>query len=225
MKTNKPFSFISYNSTDFLKNILNSSVECGDFTRCACWYHESLGEEKTHYHCWIEPAKMIKETSDLKSRFIEMDEDGQQQSIAIKPNCSSKFNDAYLYGIHDSDYLEAKGKVRELVNIVSDKHIYIGDFKADIAEAEVYKFKSVLAPYQKLKYLVYQGLTLEEVYTKLRTPFAQLSVVGTIYHIIEKEYNKMLQREEIEYQRRLKQEEKEERQILIDIWNKEDENK
>lgn len=210
MITPNPFSFISYNSSDFLRNVLQNSVECGDFSRCACWYHESVGSEKNHFHCWIEPNKKI-DTTTLQPRFNEIDEEGSPQSIAIKPKCSSKFNDAYLYGIHDRDYLDSKGKVRELVNIVSDKHIYIGDFNVDIQEAEIYKFKSVLTPYQRLKSLVYQGLSLEDVYIRLRTPFAQMRTVGSMYNVISKDYDRFLLNQEV-----LKhQEEEEQKEILL----------
>jgi hypothetical protein len=178
--TSSPFGFISYNSHDFLKRVFEEFIADGEFSRCACWFHESLGNEKNHFHCWVEPAKQL-DTSKISYKFIECTEDGGQQSIAIRPKCKSKWNDAYLYGIHDSAYLEFKGLERELVNIKSDNHLYLGDFKQDIAEAEYYRFKCCLAPYMRVKELFEKGCSLEEVYIKLRIPFGQLNAVGSLY--------------------------------------------
>lgn len=188
MITSCSFGFISYNSYDFLKYTLQSFINEGIFERCACWYHESLGKEKNHFHCWVEPAKQI-DTSKIGDRFIELDENGDKQSIAIRPKCKSDWNNAYLYGIHDSAYLSFKGLRREMVNIKSDLHIYLGDFTVDISQAEYFRFKYCLAPYLRVKELVYQGATLEEVYIKLRTPFAQMSAVGSLYRRIKRELN------------------------------------
>lgn len=181
MKTYNSIGFISYNSYEFLKNTLQSLVDGGLFSRCACWFHESLGTEKDHFHCWVEPAKIIEDTNTLKEFFIELDEEGNQNSIAIRPRCGSKWIDAYLYGIHDNDYLKFKGLERELVNIVSDKHIYIGDFKSDIQQAVFYRFKCCLSPYERIKELVWDNRTLEEVYIILRTPFSQFASVSIAY--------------------------------------------
>lgn len=188
MITTGSFGFISYNSHEFLKYTLETFINEGIFSRSACWYHESLGTEKNHFHCWVEPSKQI-DTSKIGDRFIELGEDGSKQSIAIRPKCKSDWNNAYLYGIHDSDYLAYKGLKRELVNIKSDLHIYLGDFTADIAQAEYFRFKTCLAPYQRIKELVYNGATLEEVYIKLRTPFAQLNSVAQAYRSIKRDFN------------------------------------
>lgn len=177
------FGFISYNSREFLINVLQDFINDGVFLRCACWYHESTGNDKNHFHCYVEPAKKI-DTSCIVDKFIEFTEDGKQQSIAIRPKCKSKWVDAYLYGIHNSDYLTFKGKVREVVNIKTDMHIYLGDFSADIIEAEMFLNKYCLAPYARLKELVLQGKSLEEVYIILRIPFGQLRSVKDAYIFI-----------------------------------------
>lgn len=185
MKTSGSFGFISYNSRAFLLQRLQKLIEAKIFSRSACWYHESLGTEKSHFHCWVEPVGQV-ETSNFANMFDELDENGNKQSIAIRPKCKSDWNNAYLYGIHDSDYLDYKGLLREEVNIKTDQHIYIGDFTADIAQAEYYRFKSCLAPYARIQELVKQGATLEEVYIKLRTPFAQLHSVKSAYLTIRR---------------------------------------
>lgn len=186
MITTGSFGFISYNSREFLINVLQNFIDNGIFLRCACWFHESTGKEKNHFHCWIEPSKQI-DTSTIVEKFVERDiENDCEQSIAILPRCKSKWNDAYLYGIHDSEYLSSKGLERELVNIKNDNHIYLGDFKVDIVQAEMFRLKKCLAPYARLKQLCLQGKTLEDVYLILRIPFAQLNAVANAYRYIKK---------------------------------------
>lgn len=187
MVTTYPIGFISYNSHDYLKHVLEKLIKDGVFSRCACWFHESLEEgKKDHFHCWCEPSVKL-DTELLKPKFIETLEDGSQVSIAIKPKCKSDWNNAYLYGIHDSDYLAYKNLLKEQVNIVTDCHIYLGDFKEDIRQADYFRFKTCLAPYQRIKELVEQGFSLEDVYVKLRTPFAQLYTVKQAYYSLLKE--------------------------------------
>ena len=184
MVTSMPFGFISYNSQAFLRSTLERFISESIFVRCACWFHESLdSNSKNHYHCWVEPARQI-DTSVLPSRFDEVFDSGVRASIAIRPRCKSDWNNAYLYGIHDSDYLAFKGLQKEQVNIKSDFHIYLGDFTADIAQANSYRLHKCLAPYQRLKELVQGGKSLEEVYTILRTPFAQFYTVKQAYYSI-----------------------------------------
>ncbi len=206
MITRSPFGFISYNSRKFLVNVLQSFIDEGKFFRCACWYHESTGEEKNHFHCWVEPAVQL-DTSTIVDKFIEYDEEKDtRQSIAILPKCSSKWNDAYLYGTHNSDYLVSKGLFRENVNIISDMHIYLGDFKIDIAKAEYYLLKSCMAPYARLKQLVCDGFSLEEVYITLRIPFGQLNAVAQAYGNISYQLDKERLEKSIEQTARMARE-------------------
>lgn len=184
MITSCSFGFISYNSHKFLKYTLEQFIKEGIFLRSACWFHESLGTEKDHFHCWVEPAKQI-DTSKIGDRFVEITEEGKQ-SIAIRPKCKSDWNNAYLYGIHDSEYLAYKGLQRELVNIKSDLHIYLGDFTADIAQVEFFRLRNCLAPYQRIKELVYKGCSLEDVYIQLRIPFGQFRSVARAYSDIRR---------------------------------------
>lgn len=186
MLTNGSFGFISYNSYDFLKYVLQSFIDDGILFRSAAWFHESLGKEKDHFHVWVEPVLKV-DTESIRPKFIEILDDGQQQSIAIRPKCKSDWNNAYLYGVHNSDYLLYKGIEREQVNIKSDLHIYLGDFHVDIRQAEIWCFKNCLSPFKRLYSLVESGKTLEECYDILRTPFYQFHSVSVAYRSIQKD--------------------------------------
>ncbi len=198
MVTTYPIGFISYNSHDYLKYVLEKLIADGVFSRCACWFHESLEEDKKdHFHCWCEPSVKL-DTETLQSKFVETLEDGSQVSIAIKPKCKSDWNNAYLYGIHDSDYLDYKNIVREQVNIITDRHIYLGDFKADFVQAEYFRFNTCLAPYARIRELVERGYSLEDCYLKLRIPFAQLYTVKQAYVFISNHLRISAERDLIE---------------------------
>lgn len=185
MLISSPYGFISYNSHDFLLSTLSSLVDEGIYDRACAWFHSPVRDEKPHFHTYVEPSKQVDPMS-LVDRFIEVGEDGCPQSIAVRRQCRSKFRDAYLYGIHDRDYLSYKGLKREAVNIVSRDHIYLGDFSADIDEAEVYCLRTCMAPFVRLKKLVRDGYSLEGVYRELRIPYSQFNSVAHAYHEIER---------------------------------------
>lgn len=82
--------------------------------------------------------------------------------------------------------MKFKNLEREEVNILSG-HIAVGDFKEDIATAIAYLHKCCVSPYRRLRYLIEDGYTLEEIYDELRTPFGQMRSVASAYHTLKKQ--------------------------------------
>lgn len=195
MKTSMPFGFISYNTTKYLKHVMQSLVDEKIISRCACWHHYSTGDNKDHFHCYVEPTQQM-DTESIRHRFIELNNDGNQQSIAMLPKCKSKFIDAYLYGIHESNYLAYKGLKKEEVDIDESRHFYIGDFKNDIEMALDWNFKVCVSAYDKLYCLIEQGYRLPDVYRELRIPFAQFGTVKSAYQQVATEINSKRKEEE-----------------------------
>lgn len=114
MRTSKPFSMISYNSDKFLQEKLNELVEAG---LIQFWvYIEHLpeaDEKKAHKHLYIIPAKLI-DTQKIEKALKEIDPHDltAKPLSAIFPR-SSKFDDWYLYALHDKKYLAYKGQKRK----------------------------------------------------------------------------------------------------------------
>ena len=114
MRTSKPFSMISYNTQDFLRDKLNELVEGGLVQFWAFIEHlPEEDEKKAHKHLYIIPQKLI-DTQRIEKALQEID----LTDITAKPlgaifPQSSKFADWYLYGLHDKKYLAYKGQKRK----------------------------------------------------------------------------------------------------------------
>jgi hypothetical protein len=114
MRTSKPFSMISYNTQDFLRDKLNELVEGGLVQFWAFIHHQpEEDEKKAHKHLYIIPQKLI-DTQRIEKALQEID----LTDITAKPlgaifPQSSKFADWYLYGLHDKKYLAYKGQKRK----------------------------------------------------------------------------------------------------------------
>jgi hypothetical protein len=114
MRTSKPFSLISYNTKEFLIEKLNELVEYGLVQFWAFIEHlPEEDEKKAHKHLYIIPQKLI-DTQRIEKALQEIDlNDLTAKPLgAIFPQ-SSKFDDWYLYGLHDKKYLAYKGQKRK----------------------------------------------------------------------------------------------------------------
>lgn len=114
MRTSKPFSMISYNSQEFLIDKLNELIDGGLVQFWAFIKHKAeQDEKKAHLHLYIIPQKML-DTQRIEKALQEIDINDltARPLSAIFPQ-SSKFDDWYLYGLHDKKYLALKGQKRE----------------------------------------------------------------------------------------------------------------
>lgn len=119
MKTSKPVSTISFNSEAYLRGKLRELTAAGVLEFWAYIRHDpepdEVGDEaggKQHFHVYMEPAKMI-QTTDLRAAFRELDPTNPKPLGCLLVE-KSKFDDWYLYALHDADYLASKGQSRAL---------------------------------------------------------------------------------------------------------------
>lgn len=113
MKTRKPISTISYNTTDFLKLKLEELRKAKIITLWFFISHKAEEDEKKdHKHVFIIPAKQIF-TDELQDEFIEYDPKNPSKPLKVLHFQSSNFADWYLYSIHDFSYLMRKGQSRQ----------------------------------------------------------------------------------------------------------------
>lgn len=117
MQTRKPISTVSFNSLEFLLGKLKELTQAGQLEFWSVVEHQPEPDEindeaghKVHYHVYMEPAKQVQTTA-LREQFKEPD------PVVGKPKgClqiqSSKFDDWYLYALHDPAYLASKKQSR-----------------------------------------------------------------------------------------------------------------
>lgn len=120
MRTTKPISTISYNSTEFLLGKLDELTNAGMVEFWFIVVHRGEDDEagkKDHTHVFVVPAKMV-QTEDFREALIEPVPGGKP--LGCLAWRSSKQTDAILYFLHDKNYLRAKGLQRKFSYTTSD---------------------------------------------------------------------------------------------------------
>lgn len=129
MKTSRPFSTISYNTDKFLTLKLDDLVK-REIISFYAWieHYPEEDEKKVHKHLYIVPDGQI-DTNAVRKVLEEIDVKdpaaGLLKCMDVHP---SKFDDWYLYGIHDTAYLASKGQSRKY-------HYRESDVKSSDAES------------------------------------------------------------------------------------------
>lgn len=108
MLTSRPFSGISYNTESYLQRKNEQLTNQGIIEFWMYIKHLAEDEtEKNHIHFWCWPAKRI----DTRAFAVEYDQfvmgEDKPRKLIIKPG-HSDFANAYLYFLHDPDYLSSK---------------------------------------------------------------------------------------------------------------------
>lgn len=107
MRTSKFLSTISYNSDDFLQNVLNSLINGKIVVFWAYIEHfPERGELKKHKHLLIQPNGLI--NTDTIFDLFDEPIPGNEKPLSVMPFRVSKVEDCLLYFLHDSKYLDKK---------------------------------------------------------------------------------------------------------------------
>lgn len=113
--TRKPFSFVSWNSPDFLFNSLIELNKKNVITFWSAIHHSpepaddfAKKGEKEHYHVYCEPFDTIY-YSEIVSQLSEVQPEGINRPAQIR---KSAFDPWFVYGLHDPEYLLSIGQTR-----------------------------------------------------------------------------------------------------------------
>lgn len=173
MRTSKPIATISFNTPSFLEQKLSELTKAGRLSFWAFIAHEPEDDEagnKPHCHLYIEPSKMI-QTDELRGEFKEFDPTNPKPLGCISFR-SSKFDDWYMYGLHDEKYLAAKGQSRRY-------HYRHDDFHASDEDDLLFKSRCIdltaLTPYADMQEAQRQGLSWAEYFMRGRIPIQQIA--------------------------------------------------
>lgn len=187
MRTGKPISTISFNSSNYLQLVLNNLVEQKIISFYMFITHkpeDDEGGKKEHHHVYLEPSKML-QTDDLKEQFIEYDPlnpDKPKKTLLFK---SSKFADAYLYFLHDKRYLALKGQSRRF-------HYSHDDFCTSFEEELLCQSRTIdmisLSPYADMEDAQRHGITFQEYFRRGTIPLPQLLLYQRAWDLLLQEY-------------------------------------
>lgn len=181
MKTSKPFSTISYNSSEFLQVKLNSLI----IRRKIAFYGfiEHLPEEdekKAHKHLYIVPNGQIN-TDEILDYLLELDPKNPDKPLSCIPFHSSKFADWYLYAIHDKDYLASKGQSRKYS--YRKEELIVSD--SDFLNEEIHCMDlSKLSKVKALRNAAESGVPFEQMLITGQVPVQQVYAYKQTYDMI-----------------------------------------
>lgn len=183
MKTSRAISTISFNSVGFLKLKLNELVRA---KKISFWFfvphkaEDDEGGKKDHNHLYIFPSKMLF-TDDLKEEFKEYDPKHPEKPLGCISFKFSKFEDAYLYFIHDKRYLAMKGQSRKF-HYTHDDCISSDD---DDLLAQVRSIDMLsLSPYADIQNAQQQGITFAEYFRRGTIPLQQVMLYQRAWDLL-----------------------------------------
>lgn len=187
MRTGKPISTISYNTTPYLKLVLDDLVEAKIISFYMFIKHkpeDDEGGKRVHHHVYLLPSKML-QTDDLKEKFIEFDPDNPDLPRKTLLFVSSKFADAYLYFLHDKRYLALKGQTRRFH--YTHEELITSDPDELLCSARSIDMIS-LSPYADMEDAQKQGITFNEYFRRGTIPLPQLLLYQRAWDLLLQEY-------------------------------------
>lgn len=182
MKTTKPISTISYNSEYYLVSRL---VELQKAKKIQFWafiqHTAEEDEKKAHKHLYIEPAKSI-QTEDIREYLKEIDEKDMSKPLGCISFNSSRFDDWFLYVLHDEKYLASKGQSRKYhykaTDIISSDE---DDLEYHINEVDMTKY----TPYQPIVDAQKEGISFESFIARGRVPIQHIHQYREAWYILK----------------------------------------
>lgn len=118
MKTEKPLSTISYNTSTFLERTLQTLLDDGSILNYAFIFHLGEGGDKDHFHVFIEPLKAL-DSVYLRHKF-EQPCLYSDIPLGVMKFQKSNFDDWLMYSIHNQVYLNSKGEKKDELYSVDD---------------------------------------------------------------------------------------------------------
>lgn len=183
MKTSKAISTISFNSIPYLVQKLRELENAGILEYWSLIPHQPEDDEggkKEHIHVYMQPAKMV-QTTDIKEELKEYDPQNPNKPLGCINLNKSKWDDWYLYALHDPSYLAQKGQSR--------RYRYISDEFINSDQDEfLFKVKTIdllsLSPYMDMQDAQSQGLTFAEYFHRGTIPLPQVMLYERAWNLM-----------------------------------------
>lgn len=185
MKTTKPISTISYNTEGYFELKMRELLKAGIISFYAYIKHDGEADDevrdaKDHIHAYLEPAKSV-QTEDLRKMLQELNFSHPNKPLGCMPFNSSKFQDWYLYSIHDREYLASKGLVKQY-------YYSMDEMKTSDDDYLYYKVRSIdttdRTPIRKIKEAIKIGMSWPEMVNKGVVPVAQIHQYSIAYQAL-----------------------------------------
>lgn len=148
MKTRRLISSISYNTPDYLEDVLGSLVQNGviEYWHFIC-HHAEEDDRKPHIHVAVQPSKAI-DTRGLSAFFQEAVNGDSGNVVGTVLWRASRIDDWLQYAVHDEAYLASKGETKKY-------HYSLDDVRTSCREVLVEQWHSInRSPYRVIQILL-----------------------------------------------------------------------
>lgn len=183
MRTTKPISTISFNSTAFLKTKLDELYKSGVLSFYCFITHkpeDDEGGKKEHAHVYIEPSRMV-QTDDIKNELKEFVPSMPDKPLGVLPFVSSKWDSWYMYALHDKRYLASKGQSRKF-------HYVHDNFITSDSDNLLFKARSIdlisLSPYADMEEAIRSGIDWSSYFSRGTVPLPQISQFAKAWELL-----------------------------------------
>lgn len=191
MKTSRLISSISYNTPEYLEDVLSTLVEQGviEYWHFIC-HHAEEDDRKPHIHVCVQPSRRM-ETRGLSQWFQEAVNGDPRNVVGTVLWRPSKIDDWLQYAIHDEAYLASKGEVKKY-------HYRLEDLRTSCHELLVEQWHGInRSPYRVVQLLLdcaKEGLPVDAVLASGRISLASAHNVMIMYPAMLREaHRKALQ--------------------------------
>lgn len=184
MKTTKPISTISFNTFDFLVLKLDDLVKAHILSFWAFITHKPEDDEggsKEHIHLFCVPSKLL-QTDDLKDMFKEFDPQKPDKPRGVLMFHTSKFDDWYLYCLHDSRYLAFKGQSRRF-------HYSEDEFISSDSDQLLFFARSIdlisMSRFADMESAIKSGISWHEYFSRGTVPLPQVRQFEEAWNLLQ----------------------------------------
>lgn len=182
MRTSRPFSTISYNTTSFLRARLDDLVSRSVLDFWVFVEHQpEVDETKPHKHLFCIPSRQI-DTGAFSEHLKEiLPSDPLSKPLGCMPCRASKFDDWYLYAIHDAAYLAGKGQSRRLHYTIDDFVSSCDDYFLELRHQIDYSRQNLQF---KIAEAVYAGETFSSLVSSGLVPLTLIGQAEKFYSVL-----------------------------------------
>lgn len=204
MRTKRPIATVTWNSPLFLENVLNELIEQQQISfYCYIQHQPDEDSGKVHYHVFMIPTVTI-DTIDFRDNFTELPSnlpsnatEEQKKPIRSLLIDVSKFDDWYLYALHDELYLESKGLKRNIhyssIDVHSNDYDQLAYYTAHIDYSKISGNRV-----RKIQQAVSQNVSFSELCMHGAIPIQQIKQYEMLYGYAYEERQKELEKKEKE---------------------------
>lgn len=181
MRTAKPFSSITYNTKEYLTTKLEECRQKGAISFWAFIEHlPEKDEKKEHKHIYVVPERQI-DTKIFMDFFTEIDIAKPLKPLKMMPCRASKWQDWYLYALHNTEYLRSKGQEREYTYTLEQINSSDNDYLLELAKTiDFSKFNKNANIVKKIK----QGASLLDLVETGEIPISQFNQFKNLYDYV-----------------------------------------